>query len=100
MKELFAEVTLRLGGLEERVRDSIGKPGLRQVFVVRRNLQLVDTANLLVDEMAQLIGVAASIAIIVMGDRSATEERNGQGDGCSLQQSATIDRLRERRARS
>ena len=58
MKELFPEVTLGLGGLEERVRASIGKPRLRQVGIVRRNHQLLDAPDLLSMNWRNWVGLS------------------------------------------
>jgi hypothetical protein len=74
VKELFPQVTLRLGGLETRVRTSIRQPWLWKIGIVRGNHQLLDAANLLVDEAAQLGRrgvVITTTAIIVLGDRHA-----------------------------
>src|SRR5919199_6438574 len=54
VKELFAEVPLRLGRFEKRVRASVRKARLRQVGIVRRHHQPLNAANLLIDEAAQL----------------------------------------------
>jgi hypothetical protein len=59
VKELFAEVPLGLGYLEERVGPSIGEPGLRKLGIMRWNHQLPDATDLLIDEPAQLRGAVA-----------------------------------------
>ena len=69
VKQQFPEVTLRLGGLEERVRASIGQPRLRKVGIVRRHHQFLDATDLLVDEPAQLGGAVA------LGGRDAAREQ-------------------------
>jgi hypothetical protein len=59
VEELFSEVTLGLGCLEERVRAPIGQPRLRKVCIVRWYHQLLDATDLIVDEPAQLRGAGA-----------------------------------------
>ena len=74
VKQLLPEVPLGLGDLEERVRAAIGQPRLRQVGIVRRHHQLLDAADLLIDESAQLRRAAA-----LRGGDGAAQEREGNG---------------------
>ena len=72
-EEHFPEIALGLGGLEARVRASIGKPRLRKVGVVRRHLQFLDSTGLLVDEPAQL-----SRAVVLAGSDRAVQTKSTQ----------------------
>ena len=74
VKQLFAEVALRLGDLEERIRAAIGEPRLRQVGIVCGHHQLLDAADLLIDEPAQLRRAAA-----LRGGDAAAQQREGHG---------------------
>src|SRR5207245_4564984 len=78
MKELLAEVALRLGRLEARVGtgiSAVGKPRLRQVRIVCRDHQFLDSTDLPINEPAQLDG---AVTVISSSD-SAAEQGNGEG---------------------
>src|SRR5215813_7870922 len=64
VEEQFSEVALRLGCLKARSRRH-GYAG-----VSGRNLQFIDSPNLLTDELAQL-GGAVALSVVLSGDDSA-----------------------------
>jgi hypothetical protein len=75
VKELFPEVALRLGYLEERVRASVGKPWLWKVSIARGHHQLVDPTDTLIDELAQL-----GRAVALRDGDASPKERQDDGD--------------------
>ena len=88
VKHQFPEVTLRLGGLEERIWRAIGEARLREITVVRRHHQLLDATDLRVDEPAQL-GRAAALR----GGDAAVHQRKGNGHSSVCQRPRRDDRL-------
>jgi hypothetical protein len=76
-EEHFPEKAFGLSCPEARVGASIGKARLRKVFILRRHLQLFDSADLLADELAQL-----SWAVALSGGNSA-KHGNEHEPGCS-----------------
>src|SRR4029077_149559 len=66
--------------------------GHRNSGIRRRNLQFIDSADLLADELAQLDG-----AVALSRGESAAQDGNSQGAGHLFQEPMAIDRLRGRR---
>jgi hypothetical protein len=52
VEQQFAEIALGFRRLELRVRASVGKSRLREAVIVRRNDQVPDSTDLLVDVAA------------------------------------------------
>src|SRR5205807_6481549 len=77
VKELLAEVALRLGRLEARVGagiTAVGKSRLGQIRIVCRDHQFLDATDLPINEPAQLDG---AVTLISSSD-SAAEQGNGE----------------------
>ena len=80
VEEQLSEVALFLGCRVSRIHAPIRPPGNGNVGIRRRNHQLMDSTDLLVDEPAQVRGTLA-----LRNGCSAANERNGQSTNHLLQ---------------
>jgi hypothetical protein len=75
MKELLAQIPLCLARLELRVGLAIREPWLGKVGIVRGHHQRLKTADLVIDEAAQL-----RRAVAFSRHDAAKQQREGDGD--------------------
>jgi hypothetical protein len=85
-EEHLAEITLGLGGFEERVGASVDER-LGKVGIARRHHQLLNSTHLLVNELPQLGG-----AVALSGGRPAARQENNHNAGRARQKQTAADR--------
>jgi hypothetical protein len=93
VKELFPEVTLGLGCLEERVKGSIGEPWLRKVSIVCWHDQLLEVTELLSDEFAQSRGWVGAFGQVTSGATGQTLPNSASGRGLRRRRTFGVDGL-------